>query len=156
MHTVTAGPREDTFGFTAIRAVPGSHGVYLALKSKEVEDQVHSKITVLSAEGEVLLDERMPEVVATGGGIEVATGGRSVPTVAELLPLRTFANQRRRKVLEAVEAWLGQGAIDSTEAFCLAALRFAGGAASSSSSSDGNEASRRESGGDGDRDRGTS
>jgi soluble calcium-activated nucleotidase 1 len=45
------GPIEKQYGFTAVRKVPGSNNLYLALKVKEVKDVTHSKICLFDLNG---------------------------------------------------------------------------------------------------------
>jgi len=146
VRAVSAGPLEDTFGFTSIRAVPGAHNVFLALKSKEVDDQVHSKLTVIGADGEVLLDDAMPEVGCAAPFLNgTSKPATSVGCASDVLPLRNIVNARRHQLLGQIEAWLGPDSVASTAGFCRAGLAWVKAAGKATANADASAAKDSES-----------
>ena len=50
------GPKEPEYGFSALRKVPGTNDLYLALKVKEVNFTTRSKICLFDLNGEMYFD----------------------------------------------------------------------------------------------------
>merc|ERR1712159_137858 len=50
------GPLEPEYGFSAVRKVPGTDDVYMALKVLEIGTKTSTKITVFDLDGNFLLD----------------------------------------------------------------------------------------------------
>ena len=53
------GPLERDYGFTAVRKVPGTDGLYLGLKVKEISSpstQTHTKICMFDLNGKMYFD----------------------------------------------------------------------------------------------------
>jgi len=103
--TIEAGPLEDTFGFSAIRPVPGSNGIFMAVKAKEIDDQVHSKLMVVDSKGNMLLDPKRPE------------------TGVENLPLLAAARAKRERILDAIKEKYGEKAVQEPSIFCREVLK---------------------------------
>jgi soluble calcium-activated nucleotidase 1 len=56
------GPLEPEYGFTAVRKVPGTDGIFLALKAKEVGEVTHTKIAMFDLNGTMYFDPPFLEV----------------------------------------------------------------------------------------------
>jgi len=50
------GPKMPEYGFSSFRKVPGSDGHYLGIKTKEIDDDFETIITVFDADGKFYLD----------------------------------------------------------------------------------------------------
>ena len=56
------GPVEPEYGFSAIRKIPGTNGLFVAIKVREVDGETHSKLAVFDLDGKFYLDSGFEEI----------------------------------------------------------------------------------------------
>jgi len=71
IETRTVGPLQPDRGFTSLRKVPGTEDHFLAIKVREVGEDISSWITVFDTEGNMLLDQQADQNVDSDGFLPI-------------------------------------------------------------------------------------